>query len=218
MPTVHVYGDEAGDFQFKLKASQYFIITTITMLDTAIEHELLQLKRTLAFDPDAKVREFFHATEDRQCVRDKVFDILSRYDFRIDSTILEKRKAQARITNDWRRFYKTAWYYHFKHVAPKILDDEDDLFVVAASIENAKPERVALQSAVHDVCSQVARCRDFAVECWPSASDPCLQIADYCCWAIQRKWVMGDERSYDLIKDKIASEFDIFRTGSIFYY
>ena len=53
---------------------------------------------------------------------------------------------------------------------------------------------------------------------WPSNSDPCLQIADYCTWAIQRKWEKNDSRSYDLIKDKIVSEYDIFRFGSTYYY
>lgn len=44
------------------------------------------------------------------------------------------------------------------------------------------------------------------------------QIADYCSWAIQRKWESGDQRSYDLIRDKIRSEFDAFSTGSMYYY
>jgi hypothetical protein len=30
----------------------------------------------------------------------------------------------------------------------------------------------------------------------PHMSDPCLQVADYCTWAIQRKWERGDERSH----------------------
>jgi hypothetical protein len=48
---------------------------------------------------------------------------------------------------------------------------------------------------------------------WPSASDPCLWVADYCTWAIQRKWERGDTRSDDLIKDRIRSEFDIWERG-----
>ena len=44
------------------------------------------------------------------------------------------------------------------------------------------------------------------------------QIADYCCWAIYRKWEKGDLRSHDLIKNKIRSEFDMFAKGNIKYY
>jgi hypothetical protein len=40
-----------------------------------------------------------------------------------------------------------------------------------------------------------------------------LQVADYCNWAIYRKWTNGDVRSYDIIKDAIRGEFDISETG-----
>jgi hypothetical protein len=43
-------------------------------------------------------------------------------------------------------------------------------------------------------------------------------VADYCCWALSRKWEKGDDRSYALIQDKIRSEFDVFRSGRTFYY
>ena len=49
-----------------------------------------------------------------------------------------------------------------------------------------------------------------------------LQIADYCSWAIYRKW--GDwghieTRPYDMIKNKIKSEFALFAQGdgTIYY-
>lgn len=38
-----------------------------------------------------------------------------------------------------------------------------------------------------------------------------LQVADYCNWAIYRKWEREDERSYELIRTRVRSEFDIFR-------
>ncbi len=53
---------------------------------------------------------------------------------------------------------------------------------------------------------------------WPSATDPCLQLTDYCTWAIQRKWEKGDSRSYDMIKNRITYEYDMFRKGTSYYY
>jgi hypothetical protein len=40
-------------------------------------------------------------------------------------------------------------------------------------------------------------------------SEPCLVVADYCTWAIQRKWERHDARSQSLLHDKIASETEI---------
>ena len=45
-----------------------------------------------------------------------------------------------------------------------------------------------------------------------------LQIADYCSWAIFRKWNNGDTRSYTLIASSIRKEFDIFWRGDQYYY
>ncbi|OHC69590.1 MAG: hypothetical protein A3H93_02840 [Rhodocyclales bacterium RIFCSPLOWO2_02_FULL_63_24] len=45
-----------------------------------------------------------------------------------------------------------------------------------------------------------------------------LQIADYCNWAVFRKWQKGEVEFYDLIKPALKSEFDIFRTGTTLYY
>jgi hypothetical protein len=45
-----------------------------------------------------------------------------------------------------------------------------------------------------------------------------LQIVDYCNWAVYRKWDRGDEKTYQTIKAVIRSEFDIFQTGTTYYY
>jgi hypothetical protein len=71
---------------------------------------------------------------------------------------------------------------------------------------------------VDDVVRQVSPCASHRVAFWPAESDPCLQVADYCTWAIQRKWERGDTRSYDLIEDKIESEFDAWEIGANHYY
>jgi hypothetical protein len=81
-----------------------------------------------------------------------------------------------------------------------------------------KRARAALHKAVDDVVLQVAPCRSHRVAFWPTESDPCLQVADYCAWAIQRKWEGDDPRSHALIAPKIMSEFDAWRGSRTFYF
>ena len=45
-----------------------------------------------------------------------------------------------------------------------------------------------------------------------------IEIADYCNWAIFRKWERQDLRSYELIRSGLRSEFDIFKSGARHYY
>ena len=214
----YIYADEAGNFDFSRKrgATRYFVLTTVAIDGHEIETELLGLRRELAWS-GVEITGEFHAAEDRQLVRDKVFDVLNRHEFRVDATVLEKAKATALIRSTEETFYKYAWYYHMKHVAPRVSARGDDLLVIAASIGTKQKER-DFRYAVKDVVEQTAPARNIQVNMWPAGIDPCLQVADYCCWAIQRKWERGDYRSYDLIKDRISSEFELFARGKTWYY
>ena len=213
----YVFSDEAGNFDFSRKsgASRYFILGTVAANDCNVGDSLLQLRRELGWR-GLHLDKVFHATDDPQAVRDEVFGALAESDLRIDATILEKSKAQPHLQSE-AGLYKIAWFLHFQHVAPRIADRDDRLFVAASRL-GTKKKRGGFHSAVDEVVSQVSRCASHRVAFWPTESDPCLQVADYCTWAIQRKWERGDSRSYDLIKDKIASEFDAWSIGSTHFY
>lgn len=214
---VYVFADEAGNFDFSRGrgASRYFTLVTVTLKTCEIGNRLLALRRDLGWR-GIHLNSVFHATEDPQSVRDEVFELIGSADFRIDATLLEKSKAQPHLCDD-ESIYKMAWYLHLKHVAPQVVGHSDRLFVVAAGI-GTKRKRGRFYDAVYDVVSQVARCRSYRVAFWPASNEPCLQVADYCTWAIQRKWERGDTRSYDLISDKIATEFDVWSAGQTHYY
>lgn len=218
MTRVLVFGDEAGNFDFRRApgASLYFILTTVTMVDSTVGDQLLGVRRQLAWD-GIQLNAEVHASEESQVVRDAVFAALGPLDFRVDATIFEKAKLlpKYRSNPDW--FYKLAWYEHFKYVAPRIRGLGDELLVVAASLGTRKRQAL-LHDAVQDVVDQVAPFTDYRTAFWTSTSDPCLWVADHCCWAIQRKWERGDTRSYDLIKPKVRSEWAIFRHGKTLYY
>src|SRR5438046_2025764 len=93
-----VFADEAGDFEFspKPRASKYFILCTITLDTCDIGHRLLALRRQLVWEK-APVGACFHASEDRQVIRDRVFDLIRAEPVRIDATVMEKRKAQPQL-------------------------------------------------------------------------------------------------------------------------
>lgn len=213
----YVFSDEAGNFDFSSKpsASRYFVLCTITADHCGVGDALLGLRRELGWK-GMHLDRVFHATEDPQAVRDEVFSLLSTAEFRVDATILEKRKALPRLQNE-HAFYKMAWYLHFKYVAPRIAQRSDRLFVAAASL-GTKKKRGAFHTAVDDVVRQVSPCRSHRVAFWPAASDPCLQVADYCTWAIQRAWERGDDRSRTRIESKISTEFDVWERGAQYFY
>ena len=213
-----VYADESGNFDFSNnpKATKYFILTTVLIEDHSIATDLSELRRKLVWD-GFDLRAGFHATEDKQRVRDAVFDTLRQHSFRVDATILHKRKTPPQDRVSDMRFYQHAWFHHMKYVAPEVVSQREEILAVAASIGTRKKE-AAFGTAIRDVMEQVSPTSAWRSVVWTAASDPCLQVADDCSWAIQRKWETGDDRSHRLIRDKIASEFDLFEAGTDIYY
>lgn len=218
MARIHVFADEAGNFDFRRVngASRYFILTTVACEDCGIAAKLLDLRRVLAWNALA-VDKPFHASEDKQAVRDEVFRTLEECEFRVDATILDKYKAQSHLRSDPVRFYRTAWQLHFNYIASRIARAEDEMMVLASS-QKTRGKQASFCSAVDGVVQQVRPNAKQRIVMWDAATDPGLQIADYCCWAIQRKWERQDERSYRRLRRRIRSEFDAFAVGQTFYY
>jgi hypothetical protein len=218
MPNKLLFADEAGCFTFAKKqgASRYFILCTVAMEDDAVAASLLALRRQLAWE-EAPLGDYFHACEDRQVVRDAVFGTILQHPFTVQATVMEKSKAQPQVRKSRARFYQTGWYFHFKWGMQNQFNAAHEALITSACL-GTKKERFAFEDAVDDVMRQTLRVKEWKTDFMPAAADPGLQVADYCAWAIQRKWEAGDMRSYDLIKDRITYEFDLWKRGSEHHY
>lgn len=215
----YIYADETGNFNFSNQsdASRYFILTTVAVVDHAVENDLLALRRELAWH-DEGLAIGFHAADDRRVVRNQVFTALGQHRFRIDATILEKRKARPEIRPTRESFYGFAWYYHLNGLLPALSLENNELMIIAASTNRAMHRE--FHSAVAAVASAAGPASLINSSVWTAASSSMIQVADYCAWAIQRKWetTPSDTSHYNLIRDKVASEFDLFRNGTATYY
>jgi hypothetical protein len=53
----------------------------------------------------------------------------------------------------------------------------------------------------------------------PAASNCWIQVADYCSWAVFKKWQFGDLRTYDQLRPRLAEpELDALRAGTQTHY
>ncbi|ATQ42332.1 DUF3800 domain-containing protein [Caulobacter mirabilis] len=218
MGRLYLFADEAGDFAFTRgdNVPRYFILGTVVLESCDIGTELLALRRDMAWRK-MPLGDYFHASTDKQSVRNEVFELLKSAKFQIHATIMEKSKAQPQVRESRERFYKYGWLYHFRHSQKHYLTAGEELHITAASVGTKKGQG-AFTDAVNDVVQQTIGRRQWATSFWPSASDPCLQVADYCIWAIQRKWEREDARSYALIRDKVVHEYDMWAHGGKHYY
>jgi hypothetical protein len=174
MAPTYLFVDESGDMNFSAGGSPYFYFGALSTADP------LPLTRALtslryAFLTEGLGIDRFHAAEDRQVVRDRVFaTIRSVGGFEFDSAVVDKRKAPPSL-------------YEATHFYPEIAD----------YLLGYVPFSVFHQSSVGHAC---------------------LQAADYCTWAVHKKWRDGELRPYRMIEPFIKSELEIFQRGDERFY
>jgi hypothetical protein len=133
-----------------------------------------------------------------------VFQLLTSSSVRADITYYTKANVYPTIQQDPDYFYRWAWFYHLRHVLPKIVPREGELFVGIATL-GVKKRRQLHAQALREVVTQSLRGIRPHCAHWSAASHPCLQAADYYTWAVGRWLERGDDRSLRLIRHQIGS-------------
>jgi hypothetical protein len=137
---------------------------------------------------------------------------------RIDALVVEKRKTHPSLQQE-ERFYPKMLGYFLRH-ALEVTDLKPyrEVIVVTARLRSGRRSKGFEKAVKNTLRTMLPPGILWRVLHHPSACNFDLQIADYCSWAIYRKWDSGDARSYDLIAPAIRKEFDIFRRGGVLYY
>jgi len=218
---LYVFVDESGNFDFSPSGTPYLVLTAVSCQrpfwwypDAAVlRYDLLETAQA----PDV---EYFHASEDRVPVRNAMFDLISSHaaSIRVDSVVVEKRKAHPSVRGD-RSFYPahlttlvryviTGWGFHA--VFPETL-------VFTDTIPHAR-KRKAIEGAVKATLKASLGGAAFRLFHHASRAHIGLQVADYCCWGIYRKWARGEPTYYRRIQTAVRSEFDVYKQGQQYFY
>jgi len=137
--------------------------------------------------------------------------------YRIDSLIVEKRKVVMSLRVE-EEFYPRMVGYLLRYILNPIPSDTTEIIVMTDSIPILR-KRNAIEKAVKQTLSHMLPSEiRYQIFHHAAKSSPSLQVADYCNWAIFRKWEKGDIRSYEIIRTAIRSEFEIFQKGEHYYY
>ncbi len=216
---LYLFLDEAGNFDFSPNGTNYFVLSALSKERPFNAYqELTELKYELV--EQGQEIEYFHASEDRQAVRDRVFAIIGRHleGVRIDSLVIEKRKTGPALQAE-SQFYPRMLGYLLRHVLGNVSLDQYREVIVFTDAIPVNKRRNAVEKAVKQTLARMLpRSARYRLLHHDSKSNMDLQIVDYCNWAIYRKWNSGDERSHKLIRAAIASEFEFFRRGTRSYY
>ena len=216
MSAIYLFFDESGDFNFSPSGSPYYYFGALTTRDPLpISHALTEVRYELI--RNGLELERFHATEDRQHVRDRVFAALGAYGgFEFDCVVVEKRKAHPSLY-DAARFYPQFAAYLLRYVFKRYADPKEPVILITDRIPVKKREQ-AVEKAFKTFMRTELGDRSFSVLHHASAAHPCLQAADYCTWAVHKKWKDNELRPFNAVSRFVRSEFDIFANGTETHY
>jgi hypothetical protein len=217
---LYIFLDEGGNFDFSPNGTPYFTITAISTLRPFNFYNSLISKRYDWIEHGLDI-EYFHASEDSQIVRNTVFEIVIKYlsDITIDTIIVEKRKTNPGI-REISKFYPKILGHLIRYVcSERNCRDYKGVIITTDKIpvnKKAKAVEKSIKITVSPMMSVAGK--PYQILHHESKSSMGLQVTDYCNWAIYRKWSADDKRSYELLKGRIRSEFDIFQMGTTYYY
>lgn len=217
---LYIFLDESGDFNFSPNGTKYFILTSVTK---SRPFEAFKALHDLKYDllqEKLEVEEYFHACEDKQRVRDRVFEVIENHldRYTIDSVIAEKRKAGPHL-HDPHRFYSQMLGYLLRFVLRQYdLEPINEVFVFAASLFVGQQRKTAEKTVKKTLATMLPATARFRLLHHSAKANLDLQIADYCNWAIYKKWASDEMRPYALIRPAIRREFDIFRNRTTLHY
>jgi len=220
MTTLYIFLDESGNYDFSKKGTEYLCYTAVTAFNPNHESLIIELNNLkYKFISNCLDIELFHASEDRQNVRDKVFDIIDKYNnFEVDLIIIEKRKANPKIRKIeviYSKIYECLLRYIYQRYRKY---DIDNLIIIIDSFPIKKKRESSKKVLKYNLKRLFGTEIKYKILHHASKSNYYLQMADYCCWAIYIKWSKKEKRPYNIIKNIVKSEFNYFIKGTTIYY
>ena len=162
--------------------------------------------------------EYFHAAEDNQATRNQVFDIIEKNlaDVAVDSIIVEKQNVVAAMRAEEQFIPKVLGTLLREILKNYPLAELAEVIVFTDNLP-VQRKRAAVEKGVKmTLASMLPATVRYRVLHHASKSNLDLQIADYCTWAVYRKWNLSDDRSFQRIRTAVRREWDVLQSGNGF--
>ncbi|WP_058555053.1 DUF3800 domain-containing protein [Thiohalocapsa sp. ML1] len=195
---VYTFLDEGGNFDFSPGGTPYFTLTAVTtrrpfLLHNALDelrHQLLEQGRELLG---------FHCSEDRAAIRKQVFDcIVTHLDrLQIVGVVIEKARVRCEDRAP-ERFYPLVAEHLLEQVFRQSPSSSGLRRVIITDSLPIKKKRRAVEKALKQgLAARLPQEAAYHLLHHPSASHFGLQVADYCNWAIFRRFQQGERHYFE---------------------
>lgn len=228
---LYLFIDESGNFDFSPKGTKFFVLTGFATFDPVIKRDdLVRLRYKLL--SEGVDQEYFHATEDKQTVRDEMFAFLATLGatYEVHSIIARKNRTNPSLYREYymkgdRFIQRTTGIGLYKKLCECLLKyifkgksrQVGKIIIVAGALFVGDKKKTLLQTLKHYLKNNFPGV-PFEIYSHQSCADLNCQLADYCCWAVGVYMERSEKRPYEVIKPQVRSVFDIFKSGETEYY
>lgn len=215
---LYLFLDESGNFDFSPTGTRYLVFTGLATRDVVpavielhrFKHQVIEQGENL---------EYFHATEDRQWVRNGVFGIISACGrLAAYAVIIEKAKADPALY-DLTRFYPFVCGHLFADLFAEVPPTSFDRVIVF--LDNLPVRRVrqaVLKGIKENLKDYLAPGQRYDILMHAAKSHSYLQMVDYLGWAIYVKWTRAEQRPWQAVSRLVHAERDVFQNSQVRHY
>jgi hypothetical protein len=215
---VYIFLDEGGNLDFSKTGTKYFSLSSVTIKRPFKTHTQLDTYKYNLVEYGIGI-EHFHCSEDNSYIKGKVFSMIGDLkNIQIDSVLVEKSKTMLHL-QEIDKFYPRMMGYLLKYVLEESYQENIKEFVIITDSIPIKRKKEVVRKTIQKTLKETINKKiKYRIYHHKSMAHYNLQIADYCNWAIFKKWESDETLFYDKIKSSIRSEFDIFQLGKERYY
>ena len=223
MPTLHVHVDESGEFNFSPGGTRYYIFAaTWTYQPVPLSAELTNLRYSIVKAGHGPSLSGFHACEDPAPRRELVLAAMLRHEhWNFASIVVDKRRVNPTLREPetfYPKFLAMLLRFIFKG---RVGVYTDKVLIYTDTLPINKKKLAAVEKTIKASCRADLRPTiSFEVCNHRRESNPWIQVTDYCCWGVCKKWEHGNTDVYDRLKCRLAAtEIDPMSRGdgTIYY-
>lgn len=222
------------------EAPKFFMLGMVRcMAESEAARRLAELRASLlgnplyasihSLRPEAeKTARAFHAKDDHVEIRSKVFELLMSLDFKFYAVIKDMRTVRGYVKE--RNAMESRYRYHpnelydltVRMLFKKQLHKEDRYRVVFArrgKSDRTEALRQQLEGARQKFLHEQGVKTSSTLEIFPAYpwEQPCIQVADYCLWALQRCYERYEARFLHALWPKVSLIHDVDDKSSAAY-
>ena len=210
---VSIFLDESGDLGFnpKKRNSKYFIVTVLSVKDKKpIEKIIKRVHANLRKKNKKLSGGILHAYKEKSVTRKRILKALNEKEISIMTIYLNKDKVYTKLREEKHVLYNYVVNILLDRImTKKLIEFSGPVNLYAAKRETNKFLNENFKDYLKQKVSSSHKLK-IEVEIKTPSEEKSLQATDFISWGIFRKYELGDDSYYNIIKSRIVEENPLF--------